>query len=444
MKIETPQISWHGCESDKGRNAPLLSCSMIESGLEDLEGTYSQVLATAGNDSVVNLWKLSFNNDHNAESSSSSHHGVHVVEDVPPNRTNSGSVGVGPSSNTTVNQNNSIVKIQHLTSLKRHERSVNALKFSPDGLTLATAGDGGSIVLWSIPHDKRGGSNGQHFWSLVSKESDVECRILPSGGSEGVTCEDIFDLQWSPCSSRFVVCSLDHCLLVFENQHHADGTNGGIGSSGGSTSLSVTSGWKCVASARDHTHYVQGVAYDPLNVYVCSQASDRSVRVYSQKEASAKNKNKFDLQKEATIKFWPNAPSDEKKEVSGETTESSAGSTIKKAARRNHLFAEEATVESFFRRLAWTADGAFLIAPAGIMPKRAAEGDSAAPSDDSNNASSFGTYLFARHCFDRPAAALPGLTKVSHLISRARLLLSCYSRKENIFSKPRSFISPPL
>jgi len=59
MKVETPQISWHGIESDRGRNAPLLSCSVVESGLTSLRD-YGQVLATAGNVSVIHLWKFVF------------------------------------------------------------------------------------------------------------------------------------------------------------------------------------------------------------------------------------------------------------------------------------------------------------------------------------------------------------------------------------------------
>ena len=36
-----------------------------------------------------------------------------------------------------------------------------------------------------------------------------------------------------------------------------------------------------------HTHYVQGVAYDPLGVYVASQGSDRTVGVWSRKKNAA-------------------------------------------------------------------------------------------------------------------------------------------------------------
>src|SRR6185437_7741795 len=33
----------------------------------------------------------------------------------------------------------------------------------------------------------------------------------------------------------------------------------------------------------EHSHYVQGVAWDPLNEFVATQSSDRSVHIYSLK-----------------------------------------------------------------------------------------------------------------------------------------------------------------
>lgn len=38
---------------------------------------------------------------------------------------------------------------------------------------------------------------------------------------------------------------------------------------------------KCVRELAEHSHYVQGVAWDPLNEYIATQSSDRSVHVHS-------------------------------------------------------------------------------------------------------------------------------------------------------------------
>src|SRR4051794_38114729 len=38
-----------------------------------------------------------------------------------------------------------------------------------------------------------------------------------------------------------------------------------------------------VRQIAEHSHYVQGVAWDPLNEYIATQSSDRSVHIYSLK-----------------------------------------------------------------------------------------------------------------------------------------------------------------
>ena len=61
MKVETPQILWNS-DDEKGKNAPLYSISMLESGIANEKSThkYGNVLVTAGNTNVINLWSVSF------------------------------------------------------------------------------------------------------------------------------------------------------------------------------------------------------------------------------------------------------------------------------------------------------------------------------------------------------------------------------------------------
>jgi chromatin assembly factor 1 subunit B len=48
----------------------------------------------------------------------------------------------------------------------------------------------------------------------------------------------------------------------------------------GSVLFTMSSG-KCVSEIAEHNHYVQGVAWDPLNEFIATQSSDRSMHVYS-------------------------------------------------------------------------------------------------------------------------------------------------------------------
>ena len=75
----------------------------------------------------------------------------------------------------------------------------------------------------------------------------------------------------------------------------------------------------------------------------------------------------------------------------------------------------------FFRRLAWTTDGAFLITPASLWQKKQSitNSDNIGSENgiEGKNVSSlepptFATYLFARHHYDQPYQVLFGLDKV--------------------------------
>ena len=79
MKVQLPEISWHA--NDAGKNDPILGCAWGP----------DQVLATAGADGDVSLWKIT------------------------------GTEGADAA-------------IDHIVSLNRHSKPVNCVKFSPCGM----------------------------------------------------------------------------------------------------------------------------------------------------------------------------------------------------------------------------------------------------------------------------------------------------------------------
>ena len=430
MKVETPQILWNS-EGDKGINAALNSISMLESGFSEhadddsntataasamTSGTntnnanarkYGNVMATAGNTHIINLWKLSFPS--------------------PSTATTVPAVSMAPKQAST-----GATKIDYLCSLTRQEQSVNTVAFSPDGLHLATGGEAGAIVVWSVPPSKRGGGNGRHYWSTVEREQDLHVRIVSRSG------EGVCDISWSADSKRFVAGTIDHTVLIcedklYETNHRAAG------------GPAVDSDWQIVyRNSMDHTHYVQGVSYDPLGVYLASMGSDRTVRVFTRK-TPPKSKKKVlrpaNTGKAAIMDFSPPLEhqqmvnqllTDSKLEMSKSKllkyrrapanvtcnrtnddlglTENNINSDEQTKPQRSYLYADESTLESFFRRLSWTADGAYLVTPAALYHSDSAYNTGDASKE--NESPSFATYLFARHKFDEPCKVLSGLEKV--------------------------------
>lgn len=175
MLVDTPQIIWHGGEA--GKNAPVLSLDTHPLALDQThEGVgvghtrLRFVLATAGTDAEVRLWI--------------------VWQPSEEDEDNWEQPDVSGRLQT------------FLASLEGHQRGVNVVRFSPDGLSLASASDGGTVVIWSV-----GEANA---WSKLKSDRDTHKEIL-----RGAT-EDIYDLTWSP-DSKFIACgSIDRRSHVWE------------------------------------------------------------------------------------------------------------------------------------------------------------------------------------------------------------------------------------
>uniref|UniRef100_A0A7S3P4R1 CAF1B/HIR1 beta-propeller domain-containing protein n=1 Tax=Amphora coffeiformis TaxID=265554 RepID=A0A7S3P4R1_9STRA len=250
--------------------------------------------------------------------------------------------------------------------------------------------------MWSVPPEKRGNGNGQHFWSQVTREQDLHVRVIAR------SMEAVTDLSWSKDSQRLLAGAIDAAVFVL--QAREDNT------------------WHNVYRAKEHSHYVQGVAYDPLGVYFASMSNDRTVRVYTRKSPSKSKKKvqRKDAKQDGPI---PSAEfsqrvqqllNDSKLEMQFRTKQikhlkQQAGeSTVKQT-----LFCDEATLQSFFRRLDWTPDGAFLVLPACLWPKGTGSQplDSATVNTPVNETPAHAVCIFARHHWEEPFRVLTGLEK---------------------------------
>lgn len=239
-----------------------------------------------------------------------------------------------------------------LTSLNRHGAPVNRIAFYEN--YLASAGDTGDIILFHSDD-----------WKAVASESDV--KYIPVGrAGEAVT-----DLAWSGDGRRLVVCTIDHNVVVVEKETPDHESTFRI--------VFSSSNW--------HSHYVQGVTYDPLNLYICTSSSDRTVRIAQARHV----KKKLHIGKTKQIKG---------------------------------RFVDEGSLKSFCRRLAWTPDGGYLIVPAANAVE-----------------DTYATLLYARHRFDEPARILGGLEKVGVMSCRfIRLLTTIICIQPSICVRPNPIL----
>ncbi|KAJ0970475.1 hypothetical protein J5N97_023352 [Dioscorea zingiberensis] len=225
-------------------------------------------------------------------------------------------------------------------SLSYHTSAVNVLRFSPSGEHLASGADGGELVIWKLHHSDDG-----YAWKVLKNLSFHR--------------KDVLDIQWSSDGEYLVSGSVDNSCIIW------DANKGSVHQ---------------ILDA--HLHYVQGVAWDPLGQYVASLGSDRTCRVYVNKpQPKSKGYEKLNYVCQHVITKSELQKHEDTKPTS-----------------KSHLFHDE-TLPSFFRRLAWSPDGSFLLVPAGIYR------DSSA-SDVLNTA-----YIFSRNDLSRPAVQLPGASK---------------------------------
>ncbi|KAI8645461.1 WD40-repeat-containing domain protein [Parasitella parasitica] len=216
------------------------------------------------------------------------------------------------------------VNIDFLSELKRHSSPVNAVRFSPKGDLIASAGDDACIIVWRLSPVKEttfGGDNNDYekeSWSVVN---------MFYGHNK-----EIYDLAWSPCGNYFITASIDNTARVW--------------------SLAEKT---CIHVFADHTHYVQGVTWDPLGQYVATQSSDRSMAIYKYRKA-ATGKLLFGSVSKKFSKI------DKGKIASNNTCIEDLAAAATGSFRLYH----DENLVSFFRRLSFSPDGALLITPAGL------------------------------------------------------------------------------
>ncbi|KAM3862017.1 chromatin assembly factor 1 subunit B [Diretmus argenteus] len=228
--------------------------------------------------------------------------------------------------------------VEFLSNLARHTKAVNVVRFCPTGELLASGGDDAVILLWKL-NDSKEPEQAPAFQegedAQLNKESWSVVKTLRGH------IEDVYDISWTRNGNFMVSGSVDNTAIMWD----------------------VTKGQKlCIFN--EHKSYVQGVTWDPLGQYIATLSCDRVMRVYS----THTRKKAFCVSK------------------------MSSGSPGEGEVKHYRMFHDD-SMRSFFRRLTFTPDGSFLLAPAGCVE---------AGENITNT-----TYIFSRKSLKRPIAHLP-------------------------------------
>ena len=99
------------------------------------------------------------------------------------------------------------LNFQFICGLPAHLKSVNVVRWSPDGSILATGSDDGTICIWR----QHAGTPPNHRWSDVRTSKDLSRQFLRAGASAA----DVYDIAWAPDSSRLLAGSINNAVHIW-------------------------------------------------------------------------------------------------------------------------------------------------------------------------------------------------------------------------------------
>ncbi|MCJ8747159.1 hypothetical protein PDJAM_G00150240 [Pangasius djambal] len=139
-----------------------------------------------------------------------------------------------------------------LCQMDNHLACVNCVRWSNNGLYLASGGDDKLVMVWK----KAAFIGPSTVFGSSSKLANVEqwrCVTILRNHTG-----DVMDVAWSPHDVWLASCSVDNTIVIWNARKFPE----------------------MVISLSAHSGLVKGLSWDPVGKYVASQADDRSLKVW--------------------------------------------------------------------------------------------------------------------------------------------------------------------
>nr|XP_056715852.1 protein HIRA isoform X2 [Euleptes europaea] len=139
-----------------------------------------------------------------------------------------------------------------LCQMDNHLACVNCVRWSNNGLYLASGGDDKLVMVWT----RAAYIGPSTVFGSSSKLANVEqwrcVSILRSHSG------DVMDVAWSPHDAWLASCSVDNTVVIWNAVKFPE----------------------ILATLKGHSGLVKGLTWDPVGKYIASQADDRSLKVW--------------------------------------------------------------------------------------------------------------------------------------------------------------------
>lgn len=231
MQIDIPQILWHDQQNK------LMSVDVYPNGRYFVTASY-----VTFEDSGIKFWELKKSSENRSKTG----------EPRPEKQQIDSSATSRPLGGAS-NHPNFKAEPSYLYDLAGgHQKTVNCVRFSPNGQFLASGSDDQMVIVWQLK------SVPVEFGKVEETIQWGHPRQLR--GHVG----DVMDLCWSADSAYLVSGSLDGTAIVWQI-----GGNNKFGK---------------VQTLEGHKKFVQGVAMHPLLKMIATASSDATVRIYKNRK----------------------------------------------------------------------------------------------------------------------------------------------------------------
>jgi len=256
---------------------------------------------------------------------------------------------------------------QFTMAIKVHEKSVNAVRFSPNGYFLASASDDGTVTLMHPIQPET--------WISMREEKHLKWKKLRGHTS------DVSDVAWSKDSKMLISGAIDGSVLLWNART-----------------------LKLLQTFSEHGHFVQGLCWDPFSHFFASCSADRTIKIFRQKAKRVPAKKQtgesalesIPTKNEAPPKFeYKNEINKRKYPDTREKTNGDGTKVTEKITRTHAAFMDD-SVPTMVRRLCWSPDGSLLFAPTAQYK--------ASPTSEKEPT----TYAYLRGKWDTPVIQFPG------------------------------------
>ncbi|XP_061396892.1 protein HIRA homolog [Musca vetustissima] len=146
-----------------------------------------------------------------------------------------------------------------LCQMDNHLACVNCVRWSQNGLMLASCSDDKLVMIWK----QLKGPSGVFGTGGIQKNPESWKCMFTLRGHAG----DVLDLAWSPQDRWLASCSVDNTIIVWDAQNFP----------------------VIITTLRGHTGLVKGVSWDPVCKFLASQSDDRSVKIWKTCDWSCSN-----------------------------------------------------------------------------------------------------------------------------------------------------------